>query len=82
MRLIHTSTFVLHEYFGDAIPHYGILSHRWESDEVTFQDFEEGRGPQMLGWGKVSGCCARAAIDGWSYIVNTFKIDELRIMIN
>ncbi len=36
MRLIHTSKLELHEFFGDAIPPYAILSHYWEDEEVSF----------------------------------------------
>jgi hypothetical protein len=76
MRLINASTLALHDFFGADIPHYAILSHRWETDEVTFQDFRDGKGPQMVAWGKVSGCCARAALDGWDYVVSTFKLGQ------
>jgi hypothetical protein len=38
MRLLNTSTLTLHEFIGDAIPGYTILSHRWEGEKVTFQD--------------------------------------------
>ncbi|PQE03869.1 hypothetical protein CJF30_00006594 [Rutstroemia sp. NJR-2017a BBW] len=69
MRLINVSTLALHDFFGAEIPHYAILSHRWETDEITFQDFRDGKGPQMVAWGKVSGCCARAALDGWDYVI-------------
>jgi hypothetical protein len=44
MRLVNTTTIQLHEFFDDEIPPYAILSHRWETDEVTFQDLMEGRG--------------------------------------
>ncbi|KAL2075373.1 hypothetical protein VTL71DRAFT_316 [Oculimacula yallundae] len=77
MRLINTSTLALQEFFGENIPHYAILSHRWERDEVTFQDFQEGKGPHMVGWAKVSGCRARAALDGWKYVwIDSCCIDK------
>jgi len=41
MRLINTHTMQL-EWFLDAdhAPPFAILSHTWDDDEVTFQDFE------------------------------------------
>jgi hypothetical protein len=81
MRLINVSTLALHDFFGADIPHYAILSHRWETDEITFQDFRDGKGPQMVAWGKVSGCCARAALDGWDYVVSIFKLGQIHVEI-
>jgi hypothetical protein len=69
MRLVHTITFELHEFFEKQIPFYAILSHRWEEEEVTFQDLRDGRGPEMKGWNKIQGCCAKAASDGFDYAV-------------
>ncbi|KAK1831436.1 HET-domain-containing protein [Podospora conica] len=39
MRLINTSTLALREFWGDDTPRYAILSHTWEEEEVTFQQF-------------------------------------------
>ncbi|KAI1611705.1 heterokaryon incompatibility protein-domain-containing protein [Exophiala viscosa] len=39
MRLLHTTDLVLKEFFDNAIPRYPILSHRWEEEEVSLQDF-------------------------------------------
>jgi hypothetical protein len=58
MRLIDTKALTLHERFGEVIPLYGILSYRWEDDEVTFQDFRDNKGPKLRGWKKITGCCA------------------------
>jgi hypothetical protein len=66
MRLLNTSTLVLHEFFK-AIPEYAILSHRWEGEEVTFQDLQAGKGPFMKGFQKIKGCCQQAVLDGWEY---------------
>jgi hypothetical protein len=41
MRLLNTHTIKLHEFIGQSIPKYAILSHRWEEEELTFQDIEE-----------------------------------------
>lgn len=70
MRLLNASKFTVHEFYGSNIPKYAILSHRWENEEVTFQDLRDGKGPVMAGWSKVTGCCAQAVLDGWEYVVS------------
>jgi len=70
MRLLNASTTGLHEFYGDKIPSYAILSHRWEDSEVTFQDLIEGNGEARAGWAKVKGCCNQAVLDGWEYVVS------------
>lgn len=77
MRLMHTTTFELHEYFEKQIPIYAILSHRWEEAEVTFQDLRDGRGPRMKGWSKICGCCAQPAVDGFEYAVRAQPLHGL-----
>jgi hypothetical protein len=80
MRLLNTSTFILAEFFGDSIPEYAILSHRWEIEEVTFQDlrdFHNGKKVVREGWSKIHGCCAQGKIDGFEWIwINTCCIDK------
>jgi hypothetical protein len=68
MRLLDTSTLELHEFMGN-IPLYAILSHRWEEEEVSFQDLRDGKGPKMTGYSKIEKCCAQALMDGWKYVV-------------
>ncbi|KAH8679676.1 heterokaryon incompatibility protein-domain-containing protein [Tricladium varicosporioides] len=67
MRLLNTTTLTFVNFFGDDIPPYTILSHRWEDSEVTLQDMKNRRGPEMAGWVKIQGCCAQAASDGFAY---------------
>lgn len=67
MRLLNTTSFKLKEFFGDNIPGYAILSHRWEDEEVTLQDLQHGRGPQMAGYSKIQGFCKQAAAAGWEW---------------
>ncbi|KAG4431030.1 hypothetical protein IFR05_013488 [Cadophora sp. M221] len=77
MRLLDTTTLELCEFFGSDIPYYAILSHRWEDDEVTFQDLISGLGPSRKGYLKVQGCCRKAARDGWRYAwVDSCCIDK------
>ena len=42
MRLLNTTTLELEEIIGDR-PAYAILSHRWQDDEVSFQDAIKGK---------------------------------------
>jgi hypothetical protein len=70
MPLLDSSKLTLHEFYDSNIPKYAILSHRWENEEVIFQDMRDGKGPGMAGWSKVTGCCAQAVLDGWKYVVS------------
>lgn len=49
MRLLNIKTLKL-EWFhnSDVAPSYAILSHRWEDEEVLFEDVEEKAGAQEL----------------------------------
>jgi hypothetical protein len=69
MRLINIRTLQLKEFFGADVPHYAILSHRWE-EEVTFQDLTGGTGKNMIGWKKIVRCCQLALRENleWAWI--------------
>jgi hypothetical protein len=67
MRLINTSTLTLDMFFGEVVPDYAILSHRWNDAEVSFQDLQNGEGEQMAAYSKIQRCCAQAQSDGWQY---------------
>ncbi|KAG4434908.1 hypothetical protein IFR05_009606 [Cadophora sp. M221] len=67
MHLINTTTLTLHTFFDKAVPEYVILSHKWDEEEVTFQDFQSGRGAGMPGYVNIQGCCAKAKSGGWGY---------------
>lgn len=70
MRLINTNTLVMSEFYGDNIPPYAILSHRWEIEEVTFQDMMAGVAQEKMGYAKLLGCCEKARKDGWEFAVS------------
>ncbi|KAK0119557.1 hypothetical protein ONS95_010997 [Cadophora gregata] len=77
MRLLNTTTLALHTFFDKAVPDYAILSHRWEEEEVTFQDLQSDRGSSMPGFAKIVGCCAQAKSEGWEYVwVDSCCIDK------
>ena len=77
MRLIATSTLTLVEYVGSNVPPYGILSHTWEDEEVTYQDLLSGFASDKKGYAKIEMVCKKAANDGMEYVwVDTCCIDK------
>lgn len=80
MRLIHIHTFQLREFLGhpSTFPNYAILSHTWEDEEVTFQDFQDiSLARRMKGFNKIKYCCEQAAEDGFEWAwVDTCCIDK------
>ena len=61
MRLINTRTLALEEFFGDGIPPYAILSHTWQDEEVSFQDWaDQSSASQKKGYKKILGACQLA----------------------
>jgi hypothetical protein len=50
------------------VPAYAILSHTWEDDEVTFEDFRSGKAPKKRAYRKTVFCGNQAAQDGLQYI--------------
>jgi hypothetical protein len=56
---------------------YAILSHTWESEEVTFEDLEKGRGKNKAGFKKIRFCVDHARSHGYQYCwVDTCCIDK------
>jgi hypothetical protein len=80
MRLLEYNNdgeFSLAEFFGDDIPRYAILSHRWGAEEVTFKDLMNGTGRSKAGYGKIQFCCEQAKRNGLQYFwVDTCCIDK------
>jgi hypothetical protein len=77
MRLIHTVTLKLHEFFGENIPPYAILSHTWGESEVSFQEMQSGDVNSKAGYDKTRRCCEIAAADRFEYCwVDTCCIDK------
>ncbi|KAF5001076.1 hypothetical protein FGRMN_1270 [Fusarium graminum] len=69
MRLIHTKTFQLEEFFGQP-PEYAILSHTWGPDEATYQDWQGNLELMQLkkGHQKIRRVCEQARKDGIMYL--------------
>jgi hypothetical protein len=89
MRLINTKTGLLEEFIGDDIPEYAILSHTWEKDEISLQEFQHLTDPDFAndpktpvgkakaGFIKIKGCVELAASKGIPYAwVDTCCIDK------
>ncbi|KAK0721891.1 heterokaryon incompatibility protein-domain-containing protein [Lasiosphaeria miniovina] len=53
MHLINTRTLLLHEFFGDKIPLYAILSHTWGDQEVSYQEWIYVHNQNVARWGWV-----------------------------
>ncbi|KAF1811755.1 HET-domain-containing protein [Eremomyces bilateralis CBS 781.70] len=75
MRLLHTDTLELH-YFPRDAPPYAILSHTWETEELSLQEI----GPKSKGtrgYKKIAMAAATARADNLDYIwVDTCCIDK------
>jgi hypothetical protein len=70
MRLLRASTLTLHDFVGDEVPQYAIMSHAWGTDEVSLADFMNGSGKQQRGYSKIEQCCAQATLDGFEFVVS------------
>ena len=71
MRLLNTRTLTLTTFIGD-VPEYVILSHRWEAEELVFEDVMtrlisniSSPARTKRGFSKVQGTCALAIRDGF-----------------
>jgi hypothetical protein len=77
MRLIHTTTLQLKEFFEPDIPPYAILSHTWGNEEVLFQEMEKEETSTKQGLKKIQNFCAEAKRHGYEYgWVDTCCIDK------
>ncbi len=66
LKLLPNGDFQLIEFLDD-VPRYAILSHTWESEDVTFQDMNQGSGHSYrdkVGYVKLKFCGKQAAKDG------------------
>ncbi|GFP59681.1 vegetative incompatibility protein HET-E-1 [Trichoderma asperellum] len=89
MRLLSTKALEFCDFLGTDIPQYAILSHRWERDEISYQDMAKemernnNTWPgstdvlQKQGYRKISEFRRLALKDGYEYIwVDTCCIDK------
>ncbi|UKZ53258.1 hypothetical protein TrVGV298_007050 [Trichoderma virens] len=78
MRLLSTENLQFFEFYGNDIPQYAILSHRWESDEISYQDMHDTKKHEnKQGFRKISQFRQLALRDGYKYVwVDTCCIDK------
>ncbi|KAG4439971.1 hypothetical protein IFR05_004545 [Cadophora sp. M221] len=80
MRLLQSDddgNLSLTEFYEDNMPEYAILSHRWETEEVTFRDLLDGTSRTKAGYGKIQFCGEQARRDKLEYFwVDTCCIDK------
>ena len=68
MRLLHTSSLTVGEFYDGDTPKYAILSHVWQSGEVTFQDLQSSAASTKAGFTKIRNACSVAKECGYGYI--------------
>jgi hypothetical protein len=79
MRLLYTSSGKLEDFTDGDVPKYAILSHRWEKEEITFQDLQlSPTGSETKkGWSKLRGCVEQAVQDRFEWVwIDTCCIDK------
>ena len=85
MRLLNTRSLALRQQFiPSEVPDYVILSHRWSTEEVTFEDISKApiSDPQSQtrnknGFAKIQGACNLAVKDGYAWIwIDSCCIDK------
>lgn len=77
MRLINTHTRRFKEFIGRQIPEYAILSHTWEEEEVSYQDYISGVYKHKKGYAKIRKTLHLAFESGIQYAwVDTCCIDK------
>lgn len=78
IHIVHTTKIELCEFTEKQTPDYAILSHTWNSFEISFSELSKlvaGPGPPMDS--KVTRCCELAASKGWNYVwIDTCCIDK------
>jgi hypothetical protein len=97
MRLLHSTEWRFKDFFDSSTPPYAILSHRWSSDEVSYQELQlaiklrTATGPIRLpglGFSKIEACRRGASKDSlqWTWIdtccINKESSAELSEAIN
>ncbi|KAF4625580.1 hypothetical protein G7Y89_g12587 [Cudoniella acicularis] len=83
MRLLNTKSLELQHFVPNQVPDYVILSHRWASEELTFEDITKypvsnpnSPARRKQGFSKVQGACKLAARDGYGWIWIDSCIDK------
>ncbi|KAK0738824.1 heterokaryon incompatibility protein-domain-containing protein, partial [Schizothecium vesticola] len=79
MRLINTDTLELSEFFEPQVPAYAILSHTWEKDELSLQEWTEPSTAttSKAGYKKICMAVSLSRRSGFAWLwVDTVCIDK------
>jgi hypothetical protein len=80
MHLLNTTTYKLHDFVDvERVPNgYAILSHRWGEEEVSYQDYVNGRyHEEAQGYKKIKSCCDFARGNGQEWVwIDTCCLDK------
>ncbi|KFA68072.1 hypothetical protein S40285_02558 [Stachybotrys chlorohalonatus IBT 40285] len=69
MRLIKCDTIEMESFEISKMPPYAILSHTWDEDEVTFDEFRNQDTRRLRrGWHKVEAACRMAEANKLQYV--------------
>lgn len=64
MRLLAVQSLNFVEYSDESqIPKYGVLSHRWQEEEVSYQDMITGQAQHKRGYTKLHQFCRQCIVD-------------------
>ncbi|MCJ1312288.1 hypothetical protein MMC25_005962 [Agyrium rufum] len=77
MRVVDCQTLELVDFIH-KVPPYGILSHTWDLEEVSFLDFQDPkRASRLKGYEKITSVCGLALTSGYRYCwIDTCCIDK------
>ena len=76
MRLIKVRTRPTKEFFEPNVPTYAVLLHRWQEEELTFQEYEQGNAASNASYHKIENLCRLTLEDGIEWIwLDTCCID-------
>ena len=79
MRLLNTKSFKFKEFYelDYRAPPYAILSHRWDREEVSFQDFNDREVRRNPRFNKIKQCCRFARKHDFEWVwIDTCCIDK------
>jgi hypothetical protein len=68
MRLLNARTLELHDFLGDPVERYAILSHTWGEEECTSQHISAPDADKRKGFVKIKFCCEQALKDGIDWV--------------
>lgn len=72
MRLLNSCSGEMRTFMSYSdVPPYAILSHTWDEEEVSYQDWQTLPWPALQekkGFQKIEYCCQQAARDGLEWV--------------